>query len=83
MPDDKEQLKTEIMREVEAMIDEAIKNHTHNGLDALFVKGSSFQNAPYTKIADPSGGSPIDSEARTAINAILDILEDTGLMLDN
>jgi len=31
-------------------------------------------------INDPSGGATVDSNARTAINAILDILENTGLM---
>lgn len=31
-------------------------------------------------VADPSGGVTQDAEARTAINAILDILEAHGLM---
>lgn len=33
-----------------------------------------------TLIADPSGGATVDSESRTAINAILDLIENTGLM---
>ncbi|HWH31201.1 MAG TPA: hypothetical protein VNU01_00875, partial [Egibacteraceae bacterium] len=33
-----------------------------------------------THIADPSGGITSDSQARTAINAILDLLEAYGLM---
>jgi hypothetical protein len=32
-------------------------------------------------IADPSGGAIVDSEARTAINAILVVLENLGLTL--
>jgi len=32
-----------------------------------------------SKISDPSGGTTIDSEARTAINAIIDVLEGAGL----
>lgn len=35
-----------------------------------------------TLVADPSGGATIDTQARTAINAILDILEAHGLMAD-
>jgi hypothetical protein len=31
-------------------------------------------------IADPSGGGTQDAEARTAINSILDLLENNGLM---
>jgi hypothetical protein len=32
-----------------------------------------------THIADPSTGATVDSQARTAINAILDVLEAFGL----
>lgn len=32
-----------------------------------------------SKISDPSGGTTIDTEARTAINAIIDVLEGAGL----
>jgi len=32
-----------------------------------------------TKIADPTGGTTTDAEARTAINAIIDVLEGAGL----
>lgn len=31
-------------------------------------------------IADPSGGATVDAESRTAINAILDLLIELGLM---
>lgn len=35
------------------------------------------------KIADPSGGSTTDAEARTAIEAIIDVLETWGLAADS
>jgi hypothetical protein len=35
--------------------------------------------APQTHIADVTGGATVDSQARTAINAILDVLEAFGL----
>ena len=35
-----------------------------------------------TLVADPAGGATVDAQARTAINAILDILEAHGLMAD-
>lgn len=33
-------------------------------------------------VTDPTGGATVDAQARTAINAILDILEAHGLMAD-
>lgn len=42
-----------------------------------------FGAAPATQhaaIADPSGGATVDAEARTAINAILDALQTTGII---
>lgn len=53
--------------------------HTHNGADAPRVDGT-LTNLPQAFVADPSGGAVIDAEARTAINSILNILENTGLM---
>jgi len=41
-----------------------------------------FGTTPTTQqssIADPSGGATIDSQARTAINSILDVLDNFGL----
>ena len=32
------------------------------------------------KINDPSGGATVDSQARTAVNAIIDLLQSLGLM---
>lgn len=44
-----------------------------------------FSTAPTTqqsKISDPSGGGTVDTEARAAINAIIDVLEAYGLTDD-
>jgi len=42
----------------------------------------AFHNATpsiqQSKINDPSGGGTVDSEARTAINSIIDVLENKG-----
>lgn len=37
-------------------------------------------NAPVAAVSDPSGGVTQDSQARTAINAIIDALQAVGLM---
>lgn len=44
---------------------------------AFFAKTLAAQAA---HISDPSGGATVDANARTAINAILDLLESYGLM---
>jgi len=41
--------------------------------------GSTPPPAQPSKISDPSGGTTIDAEARTAINSIIDVLEGAGL----
>jgi len=41
--------------------------------------GSTPPSTRPSKINDPSGGTTIDTEARTAINAIIDVLEGAGL----
>lgn len=45
----------------------------------LGVFGATPPAAQPAKVNDPSGGATIDAEARTAINAIIDILEGAGL----
>lgn len=45
----------------------------------LGVFGVAPPAAQPAKINDPSGGATIDAEARTAINAIIDVLEGAGL----
>jgi hypothetical protein len=39
-----------------------------------------MEDAPLAAISNPSGGATIDSEARTAINLIINRLEDLGLI---
>ena len=56
--------------------------HRHDGIDTQRFYGDSLEGAPFTFIADPSGGMTVDSAARTAINEILDILEQTRIMYD-
>jgi len=75
-------MKPEEKVEIKAMIDRAIKDHRHTGLDSRQITGLSVESAPFANIADPSGGLTIDAEARTAINSILDVLEKTKLMQD-
>ncbi len=41
------------------------------------VKGSDGSQT--AKIDDPAGGGTVDAEARTAINAIIDALENVGI----
>jgi hypothetical protein len=51
-------------------------------VDALSYSVSGIkvvgEQQPY--IADPSGGSVVDSQGRTVLNNILDLLEEHGLM---
>lgn len=49
------------------------------GSGAIDVAPVNLDVAQAAKIADPSGGGVIDAEARTAINAIIDVLEANGL----
>ena len=48
----------------------------HTGSSVGFLSASPV--AQQSKINDPSGGSTIDSEARTAISSIIDVLEAFG-----
>lgn len=41
----------------------------------ISVLRETILGSPQTAISDPSGGSTVDSEARTAINSIIDALE--------
>jgi hypothetical protein len=44
---------------------------------------NEIKNAPRPAITAPSGGTTIDSEARTAINSIITALEELGLVVEN
>jgi len=44
---------------------------------------TGLADAPLASVANPAGGATIDSNARTAIIAVIDRLEDLGLILDN
>lgn len=41
--------------------------------------GSATPATPASKISDPTGGATTDTQARAAINAIIDVLERFGL----
>lgn len=55
-----------------------ILNDGSNWLVVDFYKAASI-SAQSSKVNDPTGGTTVDAEARTAINAILDTLEAFGL----
>ncbi len=44
---------------------------------------TGFTNAPLALVTSPTGGATVDTQARTAINAIISRLEDLGLILPN
>ena len=48
--------------------------------DSLSVGASGLKVGQSTNIADPAGGAVVDTEARAAIVAILDLLIERGLM---
>ena len=41
---------------------------------------TALESAPYATISDPAGGATIDSQARTAINTLIDRLQSLGLI---
>ena len=67
-------------------LEQQFYQHQHNGADSKRLQLSDIEGSlsdittPSTFIADPSGGVTTDAEARTAINAILDLLIAQGLM---
>lgn len=67
-------------------LEQAFQQHTHNGADSKKLRLADLEGSlreittPSATISDPSGGMVVDSEARTAINAILDLLQNQGLM---
>jgi len=69
-----------------ADLDKQFKDHEHNGLDNKKIDLKNITGdfsdiiTPSSNISDPTGGAVIDSEARTSIDAILDLLQEQGLM---
>ena len=67
-------------------LDKRFEDHEHNGLDAKKLQLSNINGSlsdlvtPSATISDPSGGVTQDAEARSAINDILDLLQEQGLM---
>ena len=56
------------------------------GKDGGVIKGQASAGATPAQaahIANPTGGSTIDAESRTAINSILAVLENAGLTADS
>lgn len=59
--------------------EDQVIHHTHNGIDSPKIKlpeevENLIANLPQNAIDNPSGGLTVDSQARTAIIAILDAL---------
>lgn len=59
---------------------EKVVPHKHNGTDAERIEYTDLAILGETTISDPAGGATVDTQARTAINAILDLLQAKGLM---
>jgi len=57
-----------------------IKSRTLRVRDTVFVNGTQVVSAQGVAVADASGGSTVDTEARTAINALLARLRAHGLI---
>lgn len=57
--------------------------HAHNGQDSKKIPFGNLTVTPNDAINAPSGGSTVDSEARTAINAIITELENRNFVKDN
>lgn len=67
-------------------LEDEFKQHTHNGADTKKLQLSDMEGSlsdittPSATINDPSGGLTIDAQARSAIDDILDLLQEQGLM---
>lgn len=57
--------------------------HRHNGTDSPRIRPRDLEGVPRASITAPSGGSTVDSQARTAINSIISTLEALGLIDNN
>lgn len=54
--------------------------HKHNGTDSERIEFTDLSILAEATIAAPTGGSTIDTQSRTAIAAILLLLQSKGLM---
>lgn len=59
---------------------EKVTPHKHNGTDMDRIEFTDISILAEANIPDPAGGATVDTEARAAINAILDLLQAKGLM---
>lgn len=56
--------------------------HQHNGIDCNELEAKdALARCPQPAITKPIGGGTVDSEARTAINSIIDKLKEIGITL--
>lgn len=72
----RQDIDSEITDLVPSMILEQIMNHTHNGFDSRTI---DFTSNKQGAITPPSGGATVDSQARNAINTIINTLKALGL----
>lgn len=49
-------------------------------LNGLYVNGNQVISAQQSTVTKPTGGATVDGEARTAVDAIIDVLEAHGIM---
>ncbi len=60
-------------------VDSAFRDRLSN----IITVPNGFEDAPLASVTSPTGGATIDSQARTAIDAIITRLEDLGLVTAN
>lgn len=72
-----------------------LARHTHNGTDTPKINFDDLTNTPsiiadlananppLAEVTAPSGGVTVDSQARSAINTIIDRLETLGFIEEN